>query len=270
MKLVFASARRSQKFAAMFANLKNFTDNVSIYFREDNLYIQCMDDGHCSLFEAQLMSDWFKEYEFDPATDQACVGVNITMLNKVLATWNDSQEMSIEIAPDSDKICINYENGNATTGQFNKYFELSLIDIETELMDVKLFDTLVDLTIESKVFCSLISQLTIFDDSLTLTFNEENIECVSSGSDGSMKAMIGVSEVKEYAIPDRTVLKQSYSLRYVQMMCQFNKLAAEMELGFSAATPMVMKYLMGDNNDDDGESFVRIHLAPKIADTDNE
>lgn len=268
MKLVFASANRSKQFATIFANLKNFTDNVSIYFREDNLYIQCLDDSHCCLFEAQLMRGWFKEYNYDAGTDQACVGVNIAMLNKVLTTWNDSQEMSIEIEPESDKICINYENGNAITGQFNKYFELSLIDIESELMDVRLFDTLVDVTIESKVFCSLISQLTIFDDSLTLTFNEENIECVSSGSEGSMKAMIHVSEVKEYAIPDSTILKQSYSLRYVQMMCQFNKLATEMELGFSATTPMVMKYGIGDNND--AESFVRIHLAPKMPDSDNE
>ena len=267
MKFVFASARRTQQFAAIFSNLKNFTDNVSIYFRDDNIYIQCLDDSHCCLFEAQLMANWFKEYTFDPATDQACVGVNIAMLNKVLATWNDTQEMSIEIDSETDKICINYENGNAVTGQFNKYFELSLIDIESELMDVRLFDTLVDLTIESKVFCSLISQLTIFDNNLTLTFNEENIECVSSGSDGSMKAMINVNEVKEYAIPESTVLKQSYSLRYVQMMCQFNKLAPEMELGFSATTPMVMKYGIGDNND--AESFVRIHLAPKIADEDS-
>jgi proliferating cell nuclear antigen PCNA len=267
MKLTFASARRSQQFAIIFANLKNFTDNVSIYFRDDNIYIQCLDDSHCCLFEAQLMNTWFKEYTFDAATDQACVGVNIAMLNKVLATWNDTQEMSIEIDPETDKICINYENGNVITGQFNKYFELSLIDIESELMDVRIAETLVDLTIESKVFCSLISQLTIFDNNLTLTFNEENIECVSSGSDGSMKAMINVAEVKEYAIPESTVLKQSYSLRYVQMMCQFNKLATEMELGFSATMPMLMKYGIGDNND--SESFVRIHLAPKIIDSDD-
>jgi len=266
MKLTFASARRSQIFAIIFANLKTFTENVSLYFREDNIYIQCLDDSHCCLFEAKLMSDWFKEYTFDPATDQACVGVNIAMFNKVLATWNDTQEMSIEIEPDTDKICINYENGNVITGQFNKFFELSLIDIETELLDVRVAETLVDLTIESKVFCSLIGQLTNFDNNLTLTFNEENIECVSSGTEGSMKAMINVNEVKEYAIPESAVLKQSYSLRYVQMMCQFNKLATEMELGFSETMPMLMTYGIGDDND--SESFVRIHLAPKIPDTD--
>jgi hypothetical protein len=32
--------------------------------------------------------------------------------------------------------------------------------------------------------------------------------------------------------------------------------------------PMIMKYALGDNNDT--ESFVRIHLAPKILDEEDE
>jgi len=267
MKIVFANARKCQQFAAIFANLKNFTENVCIYFKGDHVYIQCLDDSHCCLFEARLTSKWFKEYTFDEANDLGCIGVNIGMLNKVLNTWTDTQEMTISVEPDMDKISLSFENGNTVTNQFNKYFELSLINVENELMDAREFDTHVDLTVESKVFCSLINQLSIFDNNLTLTFNEENIECVSSGTDGSMKALINVDEVKEYAISEGSTLKQSYSLRYVQMMCQFNKLANEMVMGYSAETPMTMKYLLGDNNDTD--SFVRIHLAPKILDEDD-
>ena len=267
MKIVFANSRKCQQFAAIFANLKNFTDNVSIYFKNDHIYIQCLDDSHCCLFESRLNSSWFKEYSFDVANDQACIGINIVMLNKVLNAWNEGQEVSIETQPDSDKISINFEHGNTSTSQFNKYFELTLVNIQNDLMDVRDFDTLVDLSVESKIFCSLINQLSIFDSTLTLIFNEENIECVSSGSEGSMKALINVNDVKEYAIPESTTLKQSYSLRYVQMMCNFNKLATEMEMGFSAETPMTMKYVLGDNNDPN--SFVRIHLAPKIADEDD-
>ena len=224
--------------------------------------------------------------------DQACIGVNIAMLNKVLNAWNDTQELSIETDPVTDKVAINYEKGNAATGHFNKYFELSLMTLENNLMDVKVKDTLVDLTVDSKIFCALINQLTIFDNNLTFTFNEDNIECVSSGTEGSMKALINIAEVKEYAIPESTILKQSYSLRYVQMMCHFNKLAAEIKMGFSEDMPMVMKYSLDDpaekkadaseadasetaaeNSDDEEEeenteSFVRIHLAPKIMDTE--
>jgi proliferating cell nuclear antigen PCNA len=264
MKIVFATAKKCQQFAAIFANLKSFTDNVAIYFKPDQVYVQCMDDSHCSLFECQLSRAWFKTYEFNPDTDMGQIAVNIPMLNKVLATWNDPQELTIETQPEGDKLHINFENGNKDTSQFNKYFELPLVEMESQLLDVVITDTTVDMTIESKIFHSLISQLTIFDNNLKMTFNEADIECMSSGSDGSMTAKINAEDLTGYAIPEDTVLTQTYCLKYVQTMCQFNKLAPEMELGFSTEMPMIMKYALGDNNDT--ESFVRIHLAPKIPD----
>jgi proliferating cell nuclear antigen PCNA len=264
MKLVFANAKKCQQFIAIFANLKNFTDNVSIYFKENQAYSQCMDDSHCSLFECQLTKAWFKTYEFDAKTDMGQIAINIVMLNKVLATWIDSQEMIIETEPNSDKIHISFENGNADTSQFNKYYELSLIDLENQLLDVVVGDTLVDMSVSSKMFHSLVNQLTIFNDDLKITFNEENVEFTSAGTDGKMTARIQAEDLDSYAIPESTVLTQTYSLRYIHMMAAFNKLAPEMVLGFSAELPMVMKYALGDNNDED--SFVRIHLAPKITD----
>ena len=223
-----------------------------------------MDDSHCSLFECQLTKAWFKTYEFDAKTDMGQIAINIVMLNKVLATWIDSQEMIIETEPNSDKIHISFENGNADTSQFNKYYELSLIDLENQLLDVVIGDTLVDMSVSSKMFHALVNQLTIFNDDLKITFNEENVEFTSAGTDGKMTARIQAEDLDSYAIPESTVLTQTYSLRYIHMMAAFNKLAPEMVLGFSAELPMVMKYALGDNNDED--SFVRIHLAPKITD----
>jgi len=268
MKIVFATTRAVQQFATIIANLKNFTDNVCIYFRENGIYIQCMDDSHCCLFECDLKASWFKTYEFSLETDEKCIGINIAMLNKVLNTWNETQTLTLEMESGSDKIAINFEKKDDTNVHFDKFFELSLMSLESDLMDVKKFDTLVDLTVESKIFCSLISNLMMFNDVLSLTFNEENVECVSSGSDGSIKALINVNDVSEYAIPENTTLVQSYSLRYVQLMCQFNKLAPEMRLGFGETMPMIMKYILNEEENDEDSSFACIHLAPKFVDVD--
>ena len=95
-----------------------------------------------------------------------------------------------------------------------------------------------------------------------------------------MKASIRIEDVKEYAITENETLEQMYSLRYVQLMCQFNKLATVMEMGFNDESPMIMKYRLdvpaateqnGDKEEEEEdkankESFVRIHLAPKIKD----
>lgn len=265
MKIVFATDRKVQQFATIIANLKNFTDNICIYFRENGIYIQCLDDSHCCLFECDLKSTWFKTYNFSPDTDQKCIGINIGMLNKVLNTWNETQKLTLELEEGNDKISINFEKNDNNNVHFDKFFELSLVCLDSDLLDVKSIDTLVDLTVESKIFCSLISNLTRFNDVLTLKFNEENIECISSGADGSMKALINVNDVIEYAIPESTTLVQNYSLRYVQLMCQFNKLSPEMRMGFGETMPMIMKYILSEDNDKDS-SFACIHLAPKIAD----
>ena len=75
-----------------------------------------------------------------------------------------------------------------------------------------------------------------------------------------------IDDIKEYAIAEGTTIVQSYSLKYIHLMCQFNKLATEMEMGFSADMPMLMKYMLGDDADAENKSYVRIHLAPKIVD----
>lgn len=271
MKIVFASPRKVQQFVTIFANLKNFTDNICMYFKPTGLYIQCMDGSHCCLFECNLGSDWFETYEYDENVDQSCIGLNIVMMNKVLGTWNEKLMFTILLQNGCDKISINFEKDDDTSSgdQFDKFFELPLIVIENELMNVQSFETTADLTVDSVVFCSLIKSLAIFNDTLTLTFNEENIECVSSGSEGSMKALITADDVKEYAISENTIFKQSYSLRYVQTMCSFNKLSSEMIMGFGEKMPMVMKYVLSDA-EDEHESFASIHLAPKIADIEDD
>ena len=130
MKIVFSSPRKVQQFATVFANLKTFTDNVCIYFRPTGVYIQCMDDSHCCLFECELHADWFETYEFDDSTDQPCVGINIAILNKVLSTWHDSQTFTIKLEAGQDKLSINFEKSNS----FSEECELSPNKIECEFI----------------------------------------------------------------------------------------------------------------------------------------
>ena len=85
----------------------------------------------------------------------------------------------------------------------------------------------------------------------------------SSGNEGSMQVEMKIDDIKEYAIAEATTIVQSYSLKYIHLMCQFNKLAPEMNMGFSKDKPMTMKYDLLE------ESYVRIHLAPKMVDDEN-
>uniref|UniRef100_A0A6C0IL19 Proliferating cell nuclear antigen PCNA N-terminal domain-containing protein n=1 Tax=viral metagenome TaxID=1070528 RepID=A0A6C0IL19_9ZZZZ len=256
MKIVIEDMRKINKFATIFCHLKPFTDNVVIYFKTSGLYIQCMDDSHCSLFECSLDKTWFSAYGFSEADDMPSISVNIDMLYKVLNTREEEQILALELDKEQeDQISISF-----TGGKMCKYFELPLINVDNDLLNTdKIKTTDIDLTIESKTFCDLINQLMIFDEVLTLTFKEDKIDMKSSGNDGSMKVEMNIDDLKEYAISEDVTLVQSYSLKYIQLMCQFNKLSNEITMGFSKDKPMTMRY------DLLYESYVLIHLAPKIA-----
>jgi proliferating cell nuclear antigen PCNA len=256
MKIVIEDTRKVNKLATIFCHLKPFTDNVVIYFKIGGLYIQCMDDSHCSLFECSLDKTWFTDYSFSEEDDMPAISVNIAMLYKVLNTREEEQIMELEHDKENEDIV----NITFTGGKMSKYFELPLINVDNDLLNVDAIrETDIDLTIESKIFCDLINQLMIFDEVLTLTFKDDKIDMKSSGNDGSMKVDMKIDDIKEYAIAEDVTLVQSYSLKYIHLMCQFNKLASEINMGFSKDKPMTMKYDLRD------ESYVLIHLAPKMS-----
>ena len=257
MKISLEDTRKISKLATIFCHLKPFTDNVVIYFKPNGLYIQCMDDGHCALFECTLDKGWFTTYDFNVATDMPNATLNIGMFYKVLNTREDEQTLEIELTTDDeDKIFITFNGGKTC-----KYFELPLINIDHDVLNTdSIKDTDIDLTIEAKTLCDLINQLMIFDEVLTMTFSEEKIDMKSSGNEGSMKVDMKIDDLKEYAIAESTSLVQSYSLKYIHLMCQFNKLAGEINMGFSKDKPMTMRYDLLE------ESSVIIHLAPKVRD----
>ena len=255
MKLTIGDARKSGKLLNIFCHLKPFTDHVVIYFKTSGLYIQCMDNTHCALFECSLDKSWFTSYDYNIDVDMPSICVSIGMLYKVLNTREDDQILEIALSKkNEDKVYITFSGGKNC-----KYFELPLINVDSDLLNTnELRETDIDLTIEAKTFCDLINQLLIFDEVLTLTFSEDKIDMKSSGIEGSMEVEMKIDDIKEYAIAEDTIIVQSYSLKYIHLMCQFNKLAVEINMGFSENKPMTMKYDLLE------DSYVIIHLAPKM------
>ena len=265
MRVIISDTKKCNKFTSLFQHLKQFTTNIQLNFRKEGLYIQCLDDSHCCLFETDIKVGWFQTYNLE-TPDVACkaIGINLNMFHKVLNARQESQSIELKLNKgndEDDNILINFIDG--VDKVFDKYFELSLVNIDEELMNVTANDTLVDLTIETKTFCDMISQFMIFDDALTITFNDDRIGLHTSGSDGKMRTEIKLDDVNEYVTTENITLVQSYSLRYINMMCHFNKLSSEIYMGFSDSMPMHMKYSLGD------DSYLNFHLAPKIIE-DNE
>lgn len=261
MKLILSNQDKISQFSVIFQNLKAFSDHVVLYISEEGLYMQGMESSHCSCFESRLTREWFDDYEYNKETDVASLGINTHVFQRVLGTRRDGQTIELEASAGGDTLEITF-TGNNEAKCLNKYFELPLMEIEEQLLELGNSDSDVDLVMPSKKFCELISQLQIFDDKLALTFTEEQVTFLSSGSEGSMKVNVSFDDVVEYAVAEDTTLKQSYSLKFISMMCLFSKLDEEFVMAFSENRPMEGRFKL------EGESYVTFCLAPRVDDED--
>lgn len=274
MKLYLKEHEKLNKFSAIFRNLQCLVDAIKIYFNDHGLYIQGMDNSSCCLFECNLPADWFDEYTFNTGVDAAQISVNTAIMQKVIGTLSDKQEITLSYEGQTDIIRVELSNGSV---KFDKTFEISLIDLDVELLEIPQQETDVDLVIQTNKFSELISQLLIFSEILTLNFKEDAIEFKASGIEGSMSSCIDLEDVTEYAIGEDSELLHSYSLKYLSMMCNFNKLSKYIVMGFNENMPMSLVYNLQDI-DDDGDDvndvnddkkkrgYIGFYLAPRIDD----
>ena len=261
MKLILSEQEKITQFAVIFQNLKAFTEHAVLYLSEEGLYMQGMEPSHCSCFESRLKNNWFDCFEYDNENDVSTIGFNTNVLQRVMGIRRDGQTVEIVVSSDGDTLQITF-TGENDANCLDKYFEIPLMDIDQQILELNSSESDVDLVMPSKKFCELISQLQIFDDNLSLTFTQESVIFKSSGSDGSMKVNVSFDDVVEYAVAEDLTLKQSYSLKYISMMCLFSKLNEEFTMSFSNNRPMEGRYKL------EGESYVAFCLAPRVDDMD--
>jgi proliferating cell nuclear antigen PCNA len=257
MRILITDSHKTNKIYIIFNYLKQFSDTVVLNFDESGIYIQGMDSSHICLFECKLTREWFDNYDYctDKNGDVKEIGISTKILGKVISTFDEDQDMEIEVKPKSEYLLLNFINGRISC---DKYFELPIIDIDIEKLIIPEQESDVDLTLSSKRMYDLVSQFQIFNDDLEMSFTDSDILMKASGMNGSMTVKMSLDDVTEYAIGEDFLLKQTFSLRYIHMMCIFNKLSNEIVMAFKKEHPMLLFY------DLEYDSYLRFFMASKF------
>jgi uncharacterized beta-barrel protein YwiB (DUF1934 family) len=101
----------------------------------------------------------------------------------------------------------------------------------------------------------------MFGDTMEFLCTEEIIKMISdSNHAGKMSVDININELTSYAIEEDGELRISYSLSYINNICQFHKICKEIEIAIVENNPMKISYDICD-----GAKLV-FYLAPKIWD----
>jgi proliferating cell nuclear antigen len=259
MLITVTDKLKKDLFISVFQILKTCSSSVTVFFRPDHIYIQGMDKSHVCLFEVRLDSTWFNSYLNDKDVI-ICFPTHI--FYNILSTTEEHHHIQLvfEETTSDDSLFINLLNMKDQNGSFNKYFRLPLCDVDYTLLAVGDFEYNAEFSIASKKIGDIVSQLSIFGDTMIINCSEgeEKIDIVSRGDSGEMSVAIPIDDLTEYSICEGETINISYSLTYMQKMCVTTKLTNEIYFYISQEKPLKVRYDLGEN------SFFHFFIAPKI------
>ena len=282
MEIIIRNSDKADKFAAIFQHIKLFTEHISVSCSKTHMRMQCMDTAHVAIIEMSLPAKWFDVYtlsEDDGANVR--IGFNATYLHRILSSRDKDQQIQlVHSSEDADRLLIHLtkpedsfvsDTGSVNakkekekkTNHFDKHFELPLIDIEEETMDIPEIEYAAELAMHSSQFADIVAQLKMFGDTMEVQCSEERIALASTSQDqGKMFVEIGINDLSEFAIDEGADLALSFSLTYLKHFCAYNKISELVAIKFGDSYPMRVSYSLGEEED----ANLVFHLAPKIAD----
>ena len=254
MQLVITDKSKVNQLVAIFRHLNGIVTDANINLKPDSIYIQGMDSSHACLVEINIEKSWFDDFECEEGT----MGVNCEMLFKIIDCWKEGQKITI-YSKNFDKLSVDFEGGAHLT----KRFEIPLMDIDADVMEIPEVEYQVDLCLKSADFKELVGELSLFNEVLQLNCSEDKIVLKAHGDSGSATVEIKDSDIEEYAVEEDLNLSVSYGIRYINAVCAFQKLNKYLHIHCSENVPLKLHYSL----DEDGtENFVRFFIAPKIDD----
>lgn len=246
--------KKAEQFVHLFQFLKLFTNSLNILFNKDRFYVQGMDSSHVSVFEASLKSDWFDVYDVNEDT---IIGVNVSLFFKILNIRSDSHKINIIQHEDN----LDVELISELKSEYNKFFNMPLMDLEIEQLNIQETDSSLIFSMESKKFKTLIDQFSNFGEDIEFKYSDDELMLISdNNTEGSMKINIKLDDMESCEVEENANFKCSYNLKIISNMAQFQKLTADVFLHISPEMPFQLIYNLDDDN------YVRFFLAPKISD----
>jgi len=265
MRVVITNKEKAKAFTTMFQNMKLFCEHINLMFEPHRLYAQGMDSSHISVFEIFIPSGWFDEYWQE---GNSVIGINTHHLFRILNTREENQQINIEYTDsDSDKLFLHFVSSKAS---FDKHFELPLVELEFEMMEIPDVDYQAEFSLASSNFASIVGQLKQFGADLHIMCNEQELRLTAkSNESGNMSVIVPIDDLTLFAINEGETLNISFSLTHLHNICAFHKVSDGINLKISENYPLKTTYLLepaGEDEDDEQKARIVVFLAPRMGD----
>jgi proliferating cell nuclear antigen len=256
MELIIKSNDKAEQFVNIFQNIKLFCDTFNVEITKDSFYIQGMDPSHVSIFEIHLHNNWFDSYTVD---NNVTIGLTSSIFPKILTAWSADHNILLSMS-NEDHLDVSFEKIEEKKSLYNKYFEIPLINIDTDRLDIPEQEYTLDIEFDSKKFKRLIDELSLIGERVNMTCDENEINAKSQSLEGSMSINIPFDDIESYSIEENETIDITFSLKFLKNMCVYSKLSSVALIYITNGNPLQLKYSLDEN------SYVRFYVAPAIDD----
>ena len=166
----------------IFENLKKICLNMNFVIGKNGIYTQGLDPSHICVMELNLKPSWFDNVKL--SDKEEIIGLNCESLYKVFKCIESGQHIKISYLENSTHELLIYFEGKG----HDKMFEISLMDIDTEQLEIPDKEYSADIIMNSIDFSHTLSQMVNFGDELEFKLGyDDYIYVKTSGELGKCK-----------------------------------------------------------------------------------
>ncbi len=260
MKFQINSSNKILKLIEIFKILKNLSNYCSIICKENELFIQIMDDSHVSLFQLTIHKDWFNNYNSNNET----ISFNSTIIVKIINLYTKDAIVTFETINDSH-LEIVIENQDKTS----KCFQIPLMDIDKDILSAQELDCNIEFSIGTKQLEKYINELCLFGENMEIICCNDNIFMKSNGDEGTYTLKIPHDNLNNFIVDEDLKLKTRISIKYLTYLNKISCVFKNIKIKIQKNAPIYLEIIEEDENNNTLLS-IKYYIAPKIEDDEDE
>ena len=242
MQLTFTKCNTFKK---IIDAIKDICKETNIEINESGLKIKSMDSSHVCLVNLNI-SNLIDEIICE---NPIVIALNLDQMSKILRLFDNEAQLVIVHRENKLILTSSYEGKQAQ-------FQMSLMDIEMDNLDLPCFDFSTLIKIPSAEYNKLCSNFKEFGDAISFDCANEQVKIAISGDISSGYVVIENGEKSEITIKNEII--QAFSLKYMCLFCKACSCSDFCHIYLGQDMPMKLKFPVGDDD------ILEFYIAPKL------
>lgn len=251
----------SSLFKKIIDSMKELVKDVNFDCSPTGMYLQAMDSAHISLVCLLIEREGFEFYRCD---NNISMGINLPTLSKMLKCSGNDDTITIKSHDLGETVTITLES---QTGERTTEFDLKLIDINSDKLDIPETNYTAVVKLPSSEFARISKDLASIGDTVTVSINDTTINFSASGPIGEANIILRQKTSENNQSCDVSIAVQEpvsmgFAVRYFNSFAKATSLSENVVVSMRKDLPMVVEYKIKDIGN------LRFFLAPRVMDED--